>query len=74
MLIVLKMDGRTGVAHWNWLVLIVVPIVIAGAAAMMWLAIHYYSTLGMNCLGVTGCGVHCTELIACDVAADVVWC
>jgi len=33
------------VSAWSWTLLLVVPVVVAGASALIWLGIHYFSTL-----------------------------
>jgi len=46
--IILKVDGRTGVAHWSWTLLLVIPLGAAAVCALVWLTVHYVSTLADN--------------------------
>jgi len=46
--IILKVDGRTAVQQWSWMLLIVIPLAITAACALIWLVVHYISTLAEN--------------------------
>jgi len=46
--IILKLDGRTAVHHWSWMLLIVIPLATTAACALIWLTVHYVSTLAEN--------------------------